>query len=172
MTFAPFVLAALLVQQPATPPAPSLPTSPVARLVITPERPTMIARDSLRISAVALDSAGRPVPNATINYFGAGGRFEAKVDSTGMLRSGSTGFYNVRIVATVAGTRPVIQTITVPMLPGPAASIRVAPSIGKLVVGQRMRYTARRFSAAADVRDDPIRWRSSAPAVFRVSPEG
>jgi hypothetical protein len=172
MTIAPLLLAALLVQQPATPPAPALPASPIARLVITPEKPSMIARDSLRISAVALDAAGRPVTNATINYFGAGGRFEAKVDSTGMLRSGSTGFYNVRVVATVAGTKPVIQTITVPMLPGPAASVRVAPSTPKLVVGQRMRYTARSFSAAADARDDPIKWRSSAPAVFRVSPEG
>ncbi len=172
MTFDPFVLAALLVQQPATPPVPALPASPIARLVITPEKPTMIARDSLRISAVALDAAGRPVPNATINYFGAGGRFEAKVDSTGMLRSGSTGFYNVRVVATVAGTKPVIQTITVPMLPGPAASVSVAPAIVKLLVGQRMRYTARSFSAASDVRDDPIRWRSSAPALFRVSAEG
>ena len=172
MTFAPLMLAALLVQQPATPPLPALPASPIARLVITPEKPSMIARDSLRISAVALDSAGRPVPNATINYFGAGGRFEAKVDSTGMLRSGSTGFYNVRVVATVPGTKAFIQTITVPMLPGPVATVRVAPSSAKLVVGQRMRYTARSFSAAADVRDDPIKWRSSAPAVFRVSAEG
>ena len=79
MTFAPLLLAALLVQQPATPPAPALPASPIARLVITPEKPSMIAGDSLRIVAVALDSAGRPVTNATINYFGAGGRFEAKV---------------------------------------------------------------------------------------------
>ena len=172
MTFAPLMLAALLVQQPATPPLPALPASPIARLVITPEKPSMIARDSLRISAVALDSAGRPVPNATINYFGAGGRFEAKVDSTGMLRSGSTGFYNVRVVATVPGTKAFIQTITVPMLPGPVATVRVAPSSAKLVVGQRMRYTARSFSAAVDVRDDPIKWRSSAPAVFRVSAEG
>ncbi|HVX87539.1 MAG TPA: Ig-like domain-containing protein [Gemmatimonadales bacterium] len=172
MTFATFALAALALQQPAPPAAPQAAPSPIARLVITPEKPTMIARDSLRFSAVALDAAGQPVPNATINFFGAGGRFEGRVDSTGMLRSGSTGFFNVRVVATVAGTRPVIQTITVPMLPGPAAKVTVSPTITRLVAGQRMRYTAASYSAADDRRDDVIRWRSSAPAILRVTPEG
>ena len=172
MTITSFVLAALVLQQPATPPAPVLPPSPVVRFQITPEKPVLIARDSVRIVAVALDSSGHPIPNATIRYFGAGGRFEASVDSTGMLRSGSTGFFNVRVVATIAGVRPFFQVITVPMLPGPVARVSVAPNIRKLVVGQRMRYTATSFSAAADSRTDPIRWRSSTPAVIRVSPQG
>ena len=172
MTFATFALAAFALQQPQTPPPPPTTPSPIARLVVTPDKPTMIARDSLRFTAVALDAAGQPVPNATINFFGAGGRFEGRVDSTGMLRSGSTGFFNVRVVASVAGTRPVIQTITVPMLPGPVAKVTVAPAVTRLVAGQRMRYTAQSFSAADDRRDDPIRWRSTAPAVLRVTPEG
>jgi len=172
MTFASFAVVALLLQQPATPAAPAQAPSPIARLQITPDKPSMIARDSLRITAVALDSAGQPVPNATIRYFGAGGRFEAAVDSTGMLRSGSTGFFNVRVVATVAGTRPVIQTITVPMLPGPVAKIAVAPNVTKLVAGQRMRYSALSYSAADDERDDVIRWRSTNPAIARVTAEG
>src|SRR6478609_470208 len=172
MTLATFALAALLVQQPAVPAAPALPPSPIARIQITPEKPSIIARDSVRIVAVALDSAGQPVPNANIRYFGAGGRFEAAVDSTGMLRSGSTGFFNVRVVATVAGTRPVVQTVTVEMLPGAAAKISVAPNVTKLIAGQRMRYTAESYSAADDKRNDPIKWRSSAPAILRVTPEG
>jgi hypothetical protein len=173
MTFASFVLTALLVQQqPAAPPAPAPAPSPIARLQITPEKPSMIARDTLRITAVALDSAGRPVPNATIRYFGAGGRFEAAVDSTGLLRSGSTGFFNVRVVATVAGTRPVIQVVTVPMLPGPVAKVTVQPNVTRLVAGQRMRFTAESYSAADDRRDDPIKWRSTNAAVARVSAEG
>ncbi|HWA40387.1 MAG TPA: hypothetical protein VG712_02185, partial [Gemmatimonadales bacterium] len=92
MILATFALAALALQQPATPAPPQAAPSPIARLVVTPEKPTMIARDSLRFTAVALDAAGQPVPNATISFFGAGGRFEGRVDSTGMLRSGSTGF--------------------------------------------------------------------------------
>ena len=60
--FSVIVLAALQAQ---TPPQvqDSLPASPIARLVVTPARPTMVARDTLQLSAQALDASGRPVPN-------------------------------------------------------------------------------------------------------------
>ena len=89
MTFASFALAALALQQPAAPQTPALPivpASPIARIALTPARPVVTKLDSLRLTAVALDAAGQPVPNATIRYFSAGGRFEASIDSTGMVR--------------------------------------------------------------------------------------
>ena len=171
MILATFALAALAFQQPATPPTPATP-SPIARLQVTPEHPVMVARDTLRLSAVALDSAGRPVPGAIIHYFGAGGRFEGSVDSTGLLRSGSTGTFNVRIVATVPGGRPAIRTVSVPMLPGPVARVEVSPAVTRLVAGQRMRYGAVTYSAADDRRADTVRWRSSAPRILRVDGDG
>jgi len=173
MTLAAFALVTLLVQQqPVAPPPPPQTPSPIARVQITPEKPSMTAQDTLRITAVALDSAGKPVPNATVRYFGAGGYFEGAVDSTGLVRSGSTGFFNVRVVAMVPGTKAVIQTVTIPMLPGPVARLTVAPNVTRLVAGQRMRYSAESFSAANDKRDDDVRWRSSNAAVARVSAQG
>ena len=58
------VLAFAALQVPARQqPAPQLPASPIAKLVVTPAKPTMIARDTLRLSAQALDASGRPVDN-------------------------------------------------------------------------------------------------------------
>ena len=66
--------------------------SPIARLEVLPGTSLqMPAGDTLRLSARALDANGQPVPDATIRYFGAGGRFEGTVDSTVLIRSGSTG---------------------------------------------------------------------------------
>ena len=174
MTFATFALAALLVQQPAAPQTPAMPApsaSPVARIAVTPARPTVTKFDSLRISAVALDSAGRPVPNATIRYFG-NAFFEGRIDSSGMIYANNTGTLGVRVIATVPGTRPFVQTLEVPMLPGPAARVVVTPAVTRLVAGQRMRFSARSLSVHGDQRSDSIAWRSSAPAILRVSPEG
>ncbi len=174
MTFASFALAALVLQQPTAPQTPALPTvpaSPIARIAFTPARPVVTKLDSLRLTAVALDSAGRPLPNATIRYFGRT-YAEGRIDSTGMITSMNTGTLPVRIVATVPGTRSYVQTVEVPMLPGAASRVEVAPGVTRLVTGQRMRFTARSWSALNDPRTDTVTWRSTAPAVLRVTPEG
>jgi hypothetical protein len=166
------VLAAL--QQGAPPPAPA-PTapSPIARLEVLPGTSLqMQAGDTIRLVARALDSAGAPVPNATVRFFGAGGRFEGKVDSTGLVSSGSTGTLAVSVIARVEGTKPVVERVEVHMVPGPAARIAVTPQVGKLVAGQRLRLTAASYSAAGDRRDDAIAWKSSAPGVVKASTEG
>ena len=68
----------------------------------------MNARDTLQLSAQALDANGRPVENVRFRYIGSGGaRFEGRVDTTGLVRSGSTGTIPVTVVALVPGTRPV-----------------------------------------------------------------
>src|SRR5688500_13130390 len=132
------VLAALQAQAP-TPTQDSLPASPIARLVVTPARPTMIARDTLQLTAQALDASGRPVPNVRYRYIGAGGaRFEGRVDSTGLVHSGSTGTIPVTVVALVPGTRPVTQVVDVKMVAGPAARVEIDAPPPKLVVGQQV----------------------------------
>ena len=126
----PFLLVVALHQQPAPPPVPALPQppNPIARLVVTPGLVvTMTAQDTLRIVATAVDSAGKPVPNATVTYLGQGGRFEGSVDSTGLVRSGSTGTLTVTAAARVPGNRMVLERIEVRMVPGPVARIQVAP---------------------------------------------
>ncbi len=147
--------------------------SPITRLEVLPGTSLqMPAGDTLRLSARALDANGQPVPDATVRYFGAGGRFEGTVDSTGLIRSGSTGTLAVTVMARVPGTKAVVERVEVQMVPGPATRVMVSPKVTKLVTGQRLRLTGTSYSQAGDERDDKIAWKSSAPGVVRVSEDG
>ena len=165
------LLAALQVsaqQQPAQ----AVPPSPVDRIEVSPENPTVVAYDSLLLTARALDANGRPVPNARIRFVPAGGRFEGFVEENGMVRSGATGTLPVTVVAMVDGAQPFTRTLNVPMVPGPAARIELERAFDRMVVGQRVVLGANTFSAAGDPRQDRINWRSSAANVARVSDAG
>jgi hypothetical protein len=159
----------LLVQQPTTPP---LPPSPIAKVIISPTVQSLTAGDTVRLTAQALDSAGREISGAVIRFVSAGGRFEGRVDSTGLVTAGSTGTLGVAAVASVHGTRPVIERIEIPMLPGAAATVTVTPEASRLVVGQSVLLEARAYSAAGDARPDVPRWRSSSARIASVSQEG
>jgi hypothetical protein len=162
----------LLVQQPQQPSPPPLPASPIARVVVTPGVRSLTAGDTLRLSAQAFDSANSEIPNATVRFVGSGGRFEGRVDSTGLVNAGSTGTLGVSAVASVPGTRPVIERVEIRMLPGAAARVSVLPEAAKLVVGQAVLLEATSYSTAGDPRSESPKWRSSASRVARVSPEG
>ncbi|HEX7918384.1 MAG TPA: hypothetical protein VF454_03225, partial [Gemmatimonadales bacterium] len=74
-----------LLQQPATPAASApiqLPAR-VARVVVEPADAVLIPGDTLRLRAVAYDSAGAPLPTARIGFFAAGGQFEGTVSNDG-----------------------------------------------------------------------------------------
>jgi hypothetical protein len=133
---------------------------------------TMVARDTLRLSATPVDSAGRPVAGARVFFVGQGGHFEAAVDTTGLIRSGSTGSFTVLVTALVLGTRPVREVVRVTMVPGPAARIEIAPRVSALLVGQKLRLQATVYSATGDRRADLPAWASSAPAVVSVRADG
>ena len=167
------ILAASLQQAPQQTPAPALAPSPIARLELaTGPEVTMTAGDSVLLSARPVDASGKPVAEARVRYFLAGGYFEGGVDSLGMVRSGSTGSIMVGVVASVPGTKPYVQRLQVRMVPGPAARIAVTPEVSRLVVGQRVRLTGRAYSKANDERDDALTWRSSATSTARVSNDG
>jgi hypothetical protein len=171
--FSVLVLAALQAQTPGQPPAAQLPASPIAKLVVTPAKPVMIAQDTLRLTAQALDASGKAVDNVRYRYIGSGGaRFEGRVDTTGLVRSGSTGTIPVTVVALVPGTRPVTEVVEVKMLPGPAATVSIDAAPSKLVVGQQVVLSGTSFSATGDQRGDKLSWKSSAPNVARVGSDG
>jgi hypothetical protein len=175
MILASLVLLATLQQPqtPASPTSPQLAPSPIARVVVTPTSPTITAGDTLRLFAQALDSAGKPIENVRIRFNAAGARFEGSVDTTGLVRSGSTGTIPVSVVATVTGTKPTVQRIEVKMVAGPAARLAIAPQVTRLVTGQRIRLAASVFAASGDKRTgDEVSWRSSAPAVVRIDRNG
>ncbi len=166
-------LAALQVQTAGQQPSSQLPPSPIAKLVVTPAKPVMIAQDTLRLTAQALDASGKPVDNVRFRYVqSSGARFEGRVDTTGLVRSGSTGTIPVTVVALVPGTRPVTEVVEVKMLPGPAARIAIDAAPPKLVVGQQIVLTGNAYSAAGDQRGDKLSWKSSAPNVARVASDG
>lgn len=174
MLIAPLLVLALVQQQPAAPAPAALAPSPIAKIVIASgPRMTLQAGDSAQIAAEARDADGKPVTNAALRFFAAGSaRFEGRVDSAGFVRSGSTGTIPVTVVASVPGTRPVIDRLDVVMVPGPAARVSVTPDVARLARGQRLRLSATAFSATGDARADAIAWRSSAPGVVQVSGDG
>jgi len=145
----------------------------VARVVVTPAKPVMVAGDTLRLSAQALDSSGKVVEGARVRFQAQGGRFEGTVDSLGLVESGATGTLPVVAVAIVAGARPVVERFEVRMVPGPAASITPSHASIRLAAGQRLRVGGQVFSKTNDLRaEDRITWRSSAPNVARTDQDG
>jgi hypothetical protein len=149
-----------------------LPESPISRLVVVPAEPTVEAQDTLRLRAVAEDARGQAIPTAIIRFVPAGGRFEGMVTEDGLFTSGSTGTVPVTVVATVPGTRPVFETFDVTMVPAPAARVEIVQVVDTLLVGQSTVLEARSLSRHGDVRADRIAWRSSAPNVVSVGPDG
>lgn len=144
--------------------------SPVARIDISPADPTVMVGDTLRLRASALDASGQPVPNARIQWFGGG---EGGVDSTGRVIGGATGVVTVRVVAQVTGMSPSRpQVAIVRVTPTPAARIVVNPAPARMLVGQRLKLDGSVFAANSDRRYDEIQWRSSAPRIVSVQPDG
>ena len=150
-----------------------VPASPaIATLEILPKDRTMRARDTLRLRVRALDAKGSEVPGATVRFARAGGYFEGDVEPDGLIHSGSTGTIPVTVSALLIGQRPVVETIDVKMVPGPAHHITVSTSVPTLAIGQRMRYLATAFDDGSDRRDDRVLWSSSNPAVVAISRDG
>ncbi len=159
------LFALTLQQQPAQ--------TEIARIVVTPASRTMTAGDTLRLQAEARDARGALIPGVTFRYrLGSGARFEGRVDSLGLVTAGSTSTLPVTVTATLPGARPKFEVVEIKALPGPAARVDVAPDSVKLVAGQRLRVTARVFSAAQDRRADRVAWRSANPAVATVNDAG
>ena len=128
---------------------------------------------TLRLHAEARDAQNNVIPGVTFRYrLGSMARFEGRVDSTGLVTAGSTSILPVTVTATLAGAKPKFEVVEIRALPGSAASIEIAPGTAKLVAGQRLRLTARVFSASADRRSDRVSWSSSRPSVATVNSAG
>ncbi|MGH7630653.1 MAG: Ig-like domain-containing protein [Gemmatimonadales bacterium] len=144
----------------------------VAKVVISPAHPEVVAGDSLRLTAEALDAAGQAVPGAQIRFSPAGNVPLAQVEPDGLVRSGAVGTMPVVAAAIVPGGKPVIARTDVRIVPGPAARIAIADMPERLVPGQSVRLSAQVFSAAGDSRGDTVVWSTSAANVVRVSRAG
>ncbi len=172
------ILLALLavIQQPVAPPPPAPPkppTSPIVRAVVQPAEAAVLVGDTLRLTAVGYDSAGRVVPDVSITWLSSGGFFEGSVDSTGLVTGGSTGTLAVTALLKPKGvgrSTPAIARVTV--LPQPAAKLVVAPAPTRLYAGQSLVLAATPFAANDDRRYDEVTWTSDRPSVLVVSADG
>jgi hypothetical protein len=145
--------------------------SPVARVVVEPDAPSVVVGDSVRLTAEALDSSGTRVPGAHIRFFSG---FGASADSlSGVVRAGARGVTPVTVVAFVPGRLPGPPTVVnVRILAPPPSRIELSPPVSNVFVGQRLTVAAQVLAANGDTRDDPVTWRSSAPEVVRVNAAG
>ena len=164
------LLALLALQQPQG----TVAAAPeIARIVVSPASRSMTAGDTLRLRAEARDAQNNVIPGVTFRYrLGPAARFEGRVDSLGLVTAGSTSILPVTVTATLAGAKPKFEVVEIRAVPGAVASLEIAPATAKLVAGQRLRITARAFSAAGDKRPDRIAWKSTNPAVVSISPAG
>jgi hypothetical protein len=152
--------------------APAALSAQVARITITPANPKVISGDSLQLKAVALDAAGKPVPNVTIRFQQTAAQFEGVTTPDGLVKAGGPSVLPINVAAVVAGQKPFITKVEVTVLPGAAASIALSPKISKLVAGQSFRVGAQVLSAIGDTRSDKVTWASSAPTVAKVGTDG
>src|SRR3989441_10434779 len=92
------VLVLLLQQHPANPA-----NFPIAKVEITPSAAEVAVGGKVQLAARAIDAGGQPVPSAAIEWFVASDA--GKVDSTGLVTGGYSGFVRVAAVAAIPGQR-------------------------------------------------------------------
>jgi hypothetical protein len=166
------LLSALVVlqQQPSTPPPAG---SSIAKVVIQPAEVAVQVGDTVRLAAKAEDAAGHAVKDVTVRWFQSGGRFEGRVDSTGLVRGGSTGTLTVSaVVSPRTGGLPATGFARVTVLPQPASRIEFDRDIRDLYLGQSVAIQAIPYAANNDRRYDQVLWSSDRPAVAAISPLG
>jgi hypothetical protein len=160
---------AALQQQPAT----VAPASPLATVNVEPAEVALEVGDTVRLTATAQDSMGRPIRNVVVRWFQSGGHFEGKVDSSGLVTGGSTGTLTVSaLVSPRGGGRPVTGFARVTVLPQPATRLELDHEINRLYAGQSLALVATPYAANNDRRSDQVIWSSDAPAVVAVGPGG
>ncbi len=147
--------------------------TPVASVTIRPAAAAIAVGDTLRLSAQAFDSAGRPLDDVRIRWFQVGGQFEGTVDSTGLATAGAVGALRVTVLASPkGGGRPKTAFAVITIVPGPAATVALDPGPDRMYVGQELAVTARVADAEGNLRHDPVAWSSDQPGIVRVSSTG
>jgi hypothetical protein len=164
------MLGAFQQQQPPTSPATH---ASLAKVTIEPAEVAVEVGDTVRLKVTAQDSGGRRVNDVVVHWFQSGGRFEGKVDSTGLVTGGSTGTLTVSaLVSPRAGGPPATGFARVTVLPQPATKLSFDRDLSRLYVGQSLAMAALPYAANNDRRSDQVLWSSDTPGVVAVSATG
>ena len=162
-----------LAQQPTAPPVPVLAASPIARVVVQPAEAAVEVGDTVRLRALAYDSAGKAIDAVRVRWFQTGGRFEGSIDSTGLVTGGATGTLTFSVaVSPAAGGRARAAFSRITVIPQPASRIAIEPAVTRLYAGQSLGITAVPYAANDDRRYDEVSWSSDQPAIVSVAAGG
>jgi plastocyanin len=144
--------------------------SPIAKVEVTPLTAEVEVGQTLQLGVRVLDQAGKPVPNARVQWFDGGG--QGNIDSTGLLTAGYQGKILVTAVASVGGSKPTFGRATVLVKPEAATRVVLDPVPTRLIAGTRLTLTGAAYSVHNDRRDDLLTFASSNPRVASVTSDG
>lgn len=106
------VLASASCEDPFVPPAPyPPPPAPPATVTVTPDSATVIADDTLRLSAIVRDSAGNVLPDVGVAWSSADTTIAIITNALGTIRAQRPGVTRIRaFVGTISGSVAVFVT--------------------------------------------------------------
>ncbi|HEY6829916.1 MAG TPA: Ig-like domain-containing protein, partial [Gemmatimonadaceae bacterium] len=140
---------------------------PVGSVTVTPSPATVVAGQTLQLTATVKDQNGVVVTDRTVSW-STNNASLATVSPTGLVSATNPG--NVVITATSEGKS---GSTTVTITPAPVASVTVSPASASVVQGQTQGLTATLKDAAGNVLTGrTITWTTSAASVATVSSSG
>ncbi|MEZ4412788.1 MAG: Ig-like domain-containing protein [Gemmatimonadales bacterium] len=145
--------------------------TPVASVTIRPADAAVTVGDTLRLTAQAFDSAGRPLADVRTRWFLSGLQFEGTVDSTGLVTAGAVGALRVTVLASPQGGAGPRRRLRSSPSAGAGGQHRGAAGAGPVVCGpggrghvhRHLRRATRGTIRSAWSSDQPGWWRSRAP---------
>ncbi len=141
--------------------------TPVARVELAPDRPTVAVGDTAVITAGPQDTRGNALPGRRVAWSSSDPAV-ATISSTGTVTARREG--TTTITAAVEGKR---GTTTLAVTPAPVAAVVVAPAAIPLEVGDTLRVTVEARDARGGVLTGrAVAWTSSDPRVAAVSADG
>src|SRR5215470_9603082 len=115
----------------------------IASVRISPAKPVIVAHDTMRIRAEALDASGQPVRDVKIRFVTAGFANAGQIDSMGLVSTASPGVLPVVAIASPAGGgRPTTERLEIKIVVGQPATIQLIAPPGRIVVGQQVKLGA------------------------------
>ncbi|MGH7646112.1 MAG: Ig-like domain-containing protein, partial [Gemmatimonadales bacterium] len=141
--------------------------TPVARVEIAPDRPTVALGDTVALTAAPRDAQNNVLPGRQVTW-GSSDSTVASVSRNGTVMARREG--TTTITALVEGRR---ATVTLAVTPAPVASVAVSPTAIALEVGDTLRANVQARDARGGVLSGrPVTWSSSSPRVATVSADG
>ncbi len=104
----------------------------IAKVTIKLAEVAVQVGDTVRLGVTAEDSGGRPLKDVTVRWFRSGGRFDGRIDSTGLVTGGSSGTLTVSpLVSVRTGGPPATGFARVTVLPQPTVRVAFGRDVSK-----------------------------------------